>query len=77
MEEYPISGAIFNAPDSSPTAVERQVQTANAGSAVVSLVAILEAAARAHEASAEADRRVASSYRTLHQERNLPSTPHQ
>ena len=68
MEEYPIPGAIFNAPNSSPTAAERQVST------FASLVAVLEAAARAHEASAEADRRVGCAYRTLHQERNLPSS---
>ena len=76
MEDHPVPDVTINSPSPSPTATESPVQTANAGIAVASLSAVLEAAARAHEASAEADRRVASAYRSLYKERNLPTTHH-
>ena len=71
MDEHPATDTERNTPNPLPTAAGPQQQRTNAGNTALNLAAVLEAAARAHEASAEADRRVASEYRALHAARNF------
>ena len=66
MDESPAADTELNTPNPLPTAAGPQQQRTNADKAALNLAAVLEAAARAHEASAEADRRVASEYRALY-----------
>ena len=66
MDEHPAADTERNTPKPLPTDAGPQQQGVNANNAVLNLAAMLEAAARAHEASAEADRRVASEYRALY-----------
>ena len=71
MEEHLVGGAILNAPITSPA--PPQEQRINFENAVANLTAMLEAAATAHEVSAEAERRVASGYRNLYEAGELSS----
>ena len=64
-EEHPIAKSVLNVPSPSLSTVGPQEQGTSIDSPILNLTAMLEAAARAHEASAEAERRVASEYRAL------------